>query len=138
MERLPSETICRVKPPPSGQRTEAPSGQRTEAPCSSTDPPRPIIGIYPVTPKGISDESVGGTGLLKKVGDLTFSSAFDSANLKDVAQGSDGEYHLWTACDCEGSKYQSRNASWFHFSVSGASANTKSKFRIVNMNRQVR
>ena len=123
--------------PPAGRSPPPPALVSPTKP-SNVDPPRPVTAAATIVPKAIRDESVGGTGLLKKVGELTFSSAFDSANLKDVTRDADGEFRLWTACDCEGSQQQTRNASWFHFSVSGAKANTKIKLRIANMNRQGR
>ena len=60
-------------------------------------------------PKGITDASVGGTGLRKTVNGLTFFSDFDSANLKDVrGPNNRGEYELFVACDCEGGAHQTR------------------------------
>ena len=58
----------------------------------------------------MKDESLGGTGLLKTCGDgLTFSSSFDSANLRDCHfNESSGEYELFVATDCMGTPHQTR------------------------------
>lgn len=60
-------------------------------------------------PKWESDDSLGGTGLLKTVGGLTFDSSFDSANLKDCSYNSNsGEYDLYIAKDCDDTPHQTR------------------------------
>jgi hypothetical protein len=97
--------------------------------------PRPIAGKIITEPKGDSDPTLGGTGLLKQIGDIIFDSTFDSANLKDVRLNNAGEYELFLAKDCDGTPQQTRNSSWFHFRVSGAESKIL-KFRIKNMNRQ--
>mmetsp|Transcript_18788 Transcript_18788/g.38657 ORF Transcript_18788/g.38657 Transcript_18788/m.38657 type:complete len:745 (-) Transcript_18788:90-2324(-) len=113
--------------------------------------PRPRAAADTFVAKPLQDKSLGGTGLVKTVGGLTFSSAFDSANLKDVklsqqnsedGQGAEQanplEFDLTIACDCEGTPHRTRNSTWFYFSVRGMSRYTPQvlKFKIVNMNRQ--
>jgi len=99
--------------------------------------PRPANGGAPVVAKGIRDSSLGGTGLVKTIGALTFSSAFDSANLKDVRWNAlSSEHELFLASDCDGTPHQTRNSSWFHFSVSGLIPGQGIHFRVMNSNRQ--
>jgi hypothetical protein len=71
--------------------------------------PRPRITSVKTEPKWECDESVGGTGLLKVVGGLTFDSSFDSANLKDCYYNTvNEEYELYIAKDCDGTPHQTR------------------------------
>jgi len=107
----------------------------TYTPICST--PRPVNGGATVVAKGIRDDSLGGTGLIKTVGSLTFSSAFDSANLKDVQWNAfSSEHELFVASDCHGTPHQTRNSSWFHFSVRGLAPGQGVRFRVMNSNRQ--
>ncbi|KAJ8602728.1 hypothetical protein CTAYLR_003789 [Chrysophaeum taylorii] len=65
---------------------------------------------------------------------LVFSSDFDSGNLK-CARFVQGTYQLEIARDCEGTPQETRSCTWFHFRVR-AEKHQKSKFKIVNMNKQ--
>jgi hypothetical protein len=85
----------------------------------------------------VHDGSLGGTGLVKTLGGLTFSSAFDSANLKDVRwNATSSEHELFMANDCDGTPHQTRNSSWFYFSVRGLKPGQAISVRVMNSNRQ--
>lgn len=112
-----------------------PASTSGSAPLCTT--PRPAGGGAPVVSKGVRDGSLGGTGLVKTLGALTFSSAFDSANLKDVRwNAASSEHELVIANDCDGTPHQTRNSSWFYFSVSGLAPGQAIHCRVMNSNRQ--
>ena len=72
------------------------------------------------------------------------SSNFDSGNICDVSLESSGaakdgsgvQFTMRTASDCANSQHETKNRSWFYFSVTGISPGTTARFRVANMNKQ--
>ena len=74
-----------------------------------------------------------------QVNHLTFSSEFDSGNLKKVKYDDrSSEYHLYQARDAEDTVHEAPYTTWFHFSVKDAKPNQLVHFVIMNMNKQNR
>ncbi|VDH95469.1 Hypothetical predicted protein [Mytilus galloprovincialis] len=87
-----------------------------------------------------------------RVGNLLFTSKFDSGNLTKVEKVSrdeeedapsyypevkpDYEYNVWTKPDCGGTEFENGNRSWFYFGIRGWSPNRVIKINIMNLNRQ--
>ncbi|XP_075904541.1 cytosolic carboxypeptidase-like protein 5 isoform X4 [Nelusetta ayraudi] len=89
----------------------------------------------------------------ERIGNIIFSSKFDSGNLarvekvdKDASSsptsnspsGSnpDHEFNVWTRPDCGGTEQENGNRSWFFFSVRGAAPGKLLKINVMNMNNQ--
>ncbi|KAF4655215.1 Cytosolic carboxypeptidase-like protein 5 [Perkinsus olseni] len=71
------------------------------------------------------------------VGNLTFSSDFDSGNTCAVDyDAASNTYNLWMAHDCDGTQYESHFKAWFYFGVRGFTADQKVAFAINNMGKQ--
>ncbi|KAF4694322.1 hypothetical protein FOZ60_008480 [Perkinsus olseni] len=71
------------------------------------------------------------------VGNLTFSSDFDSGNTCAVDyDAASNTYNLWMAHDCDGTQYESHFKAWFYFGVRGFTADQKVTFAINNMGKQ--
>ena len=73
-----------------------------------------------------------------EVGGLTFDAAFDSGNCARVERLGEHEFGIWTAPDCVGTSCETNNRTWFHFSVSHATAGRVLTFVVHNMNSQNR
>ena len=71
-----------------------------------------------------------------EVGGLTFDAAFDSGNCARVDRLGEHEFGIWTAPDCVGTSCETNNRTWFHFSVSHATAGRVLTFVVHNMNSQ--
>ncbi|KAK2890372.1 cytosolic carboxypeptidase-like protein 5 [Channa argus] len=95
-----------------------------------------------------------------RIGNIVFSSKFDSGNLARVekvekgnfspssdaaSSGSvplgsnlapDYEFNVWTQPDCAGTEHENGNRSWFHFSVRGPAPGKILKINVMNMNNQ--
>ncbi|KAL8590379.1 hypothetical protein ACOMHN_011593 [Nucella lapillus] len=93
-----------------------------------------------------------------RIGNLTFTSKFDSGNLAKVEKvpkdedeepvntnvnyfigaepRPDSEFNVWTKPDCGGTPAENGNRSWFYFGVRGWTPNRLIKINIMNMNRQ--
>lgn len=70
---------------------------------------------------------------------LTFSSEFDSGNLKKAKYDEQAaEYLCYQTRDAQDTAHEAPYTTWFHFSVSGAKAGETVKFCIKNMNKQMR
>ena len=70
---------------------------------------------------------------------LTFSSEFDSGNLKKVKfDDRSNEYHLYQTRDAQDTAYEAPYTTWFHFNVKGAKPGQLAHFVIMNMNKQNR
>lgn len=78
---------------------------------------------------------------------LVVSSNFDSGNICDVSVEKEYslenshfntlQFSMRTSADCENTAHESKNRSWFYFSVTGVPQGTQARFRISNMNKQV-
>ncbi|XP_060946931.1 cytosolic carboxypeptidase-like protein 5 isoform X1 [Limanda limanda] len=95
-----------------------------------------------------------------RIGNVVFSSKFDSGNLarvEKVEKGSssppsdttssggapsgptlspDYEFNVWTQPDCAGTEHENGNRSWFYFSVRGTAPGKILKINVMNMNNQ--
>ncbi|XP_053300667.1 cytosolic carboxypeptidase-like protein 5 isoform X2 [Pleuronectes platessa] len=95
-----------------------------------------------------------------RIGNIVFSSKFDSGNLARVeklekggsspasdttSSGSapsgstlspDYEFNVWTQPDCAGTEHENGNRSWFYFSVRGTAPGKILKINVMNMNNQ--
>ncbi|KAI8787445.1 cytosolic carboxypeptidase-like protein 5 isoform X1 [Biomphalaria glabrata] len=96
-----------------------------------------------------------------KIGNLCFTSKFDSGNLARVEKVSkddegtendvtnsfqysgsnadikpDYEFNVWTSPDCAGTEFENPNRSWFYFGIKGLTNNKVIKINIMNLNKQ--
>jgi hypothetical protein len=70
---------------------------------------------------------------------LTFSSQFDSGNMRNCGIGEEeGTYNLWISGDSLPYDPKGHYKTWFYFSVSGVDIGYEMKFSIRNMNNQGR
>ena len=94
-----------------------------------------------------SGSESGGTGRTVTVGNLSFSSAFDSGNMLHVtaSRGVPANthpaiavhtiYEIYIAPDCHGTPYENMYRMWYYFSVSGGRKGTTVYLEIMNLNR---
>ena len=68
-------------------------------------------------------------------GGLTFTSTFDSGNLKAVSKISDTLFEITTAVDCAGTAHETTLSTWMYFAVTGATAGQEISFRWTNQNK---
>jgi hypothetical protein len=74
-----------------------------------------------------------------EINHLTFSSSFDSGNLRKVKfDDRSNEYQLYQSRDAQDTAYEAPYTTWFHFSVKGAKPGQLGHFHIMNMNKQNR
>lgn len=69
-------------------------------------------------------------------GGCAFSSAFDGGNLGAVRLAGARSFALWTSPDCVGTEFETKNRSWWYFSVQRLEAGAPYTFEVQNLNVQ--
>lgn len=69
------------------------------------------------------------------IDNVTFSSNFDNGNLLLVEKKKHMEYMIWSACDNHGTPYETKNCTWFYFTVRGLPKGSTVKIHVMNQQR---
>lgn len=69
------------------------------------------------------------------IGHLTFTSHFDSGNLKSARHLFENTYEIETSPDCAGTAYETDYTSWFHFGIRGGKKGERVRIRIAKLNK---